>query len=242
MILRSIFILGMAFTTWGLAQESANYRLQVISLDGGGSHNSSANYASEGSFDGFSGLVASAPSQEVLRMGYPGQLFEVVAFSLGAPSNHLSEGTSMPMLAVQSLDDGTVNLANNFAQWSVAGPIAYVSPAGLITAGSVASDTSATVQARLEGRIASYDLMVMNVAETRDLNRISAQWLGGTGMRLSFLGQAAGRYALDRTFSLSPPVLWVPQTTNTTDPNGWLTLTNLANPTVNNFWRIRAVQ
>jgi hypothetical protein len=30
--------------------------------------------------------------------------------------------------------------------------------------------------------------------------------------------------------------------TNTADPNGWLTLTNLANPTVNNFWRIRAVQ
>lgn len=242
MILRSIFIFGMGFANCALAQVSANYSLQVISLDGGGLHNSSANYANDGGFDGFAGLVSGAPSQDVLRIGYPGQLYEVMAFDLAAPSNHLSEGASMHMVAVQSLDDGTLNLVNTLAQWSAVGPIAAVSPGGLVTAGGVASDTVATIQARLEGRVASYSLMVINVSETKDFNRISAHYLGGTGMRLSFLGQGSGRYALDRTFSLVPPIVWVPQVTNTADLNGWLTLTNLANPAVNNFWRIRAVQ
>ena len=60
-------------------------------------------------------------------------------------------------------------------------------------------------------------------------------------MRLSFVGLAGTNYALDRTFSLSPPVNWVPQVTNPAGVNGVLLFTNAPIPTTNNFWRIRSV-
>jgi hypothetical protein len=46
---------------------------------------------------------------------------------------------------------------------------------------------------------------------------------------------------LERTHSLSSPIEWLPQATNSADANGLLVFTNFANPATNNFWRIRSV-
>jgi len=72
-------------------------------------------------------------------------------------------------------------------------------------------------------------------------NQISGQLLGTGDMQLSFVGNAESSYALDRSFSLTPPD-WVPQLTNSTDANGVLLFTNTPDPARNNFWRIRSVQ
>jgi hypothetical protein len=71
-------------------------------------------------------------------------------------------------------------------------------------------------------------------------NQISSQLLSAGNMRLSFVGIAGEKYALDRSFSLSPAD-WVPQATNAADAGGALVFTNTPDPTTNNFWRIRSV-
>jgi sugar lactone lactonase YvrE len=71
-------------------------------------------------------------------------------------------------------------------------------------------------------------------------NQITGQFLGGGKIRLSFVGNAGGKYALDRSSSLAPPN-WIPQVTNPAAANGNLVFTNTANSTTNNFWRIRSV-
>ena len=71
-------------------------------------------------------------------------------------------------------------------------------------------------------------------------NQISGQLLGDGKMRLSFIGNAGGNYALDRSFSLSP-ANWIPQTTNPANASGAMLFTNPPDATTNNFWRIRSV-
>jgi alpha-tubulin suppressor-like RCC1 family protein len=72
-------------------------------------------------------------------------------------------------------------------------------------------------------------------------NQITDQILGGTDMRLSFVGVANANYALDRSSSLSPPN-WIPQATNAAGSSGALAFTNAPDATTNNFWRVRSVQ
>ncbi len=235
----------LTLTTTALAfadgQSSPNYNVQTSSLDGGGLRSTSVSYANDGSLGGFGGVVTASNPQQVVRTGYAGQLYEVTAFTLTAPVTNLNAGASLPLSAVQFLDDGTVTPANGFAQWSFTNPIVSVDASGLVTAGNVTQDTPATVQASLEGWSASLNLTVIFTGIFPGYNQLTSQLLGGGNMRLSFVGLAGTNYALDRSFNLSPPINWVPQMTNPAGVNGLLIFTNLADPTTNNFWRIRSV-
>ena len=71
-------------------------------------------------------------------------------------------------------------------------------------------------------------------------HQISRPVLSGGNVQLSFVGNFGTKYALDRSFTLSPPD-WVPQFTNTAGAGGVLVFTNTPNPATNNFWRIRFV-
>jgi sugar lactone lactonase YvrE len=71
-------------------------------------------------------------------------------------------------------------------------------------------------------------------------NQISGQLLSGGNLQLSFVGIVGANYALDRSFSLSPPN-WIPQATNPAGAGGVLVFTNAPDATTNNFWRIRSV-
>ena len=147
----------------------------------------------------------------------------------------------MPLYAVQFLDDGTVSPASSFAQWSFTGPIVSVNAAGIVTAANVYQNAPAWVGANLEGWSASLNLTVIFTGVLPGYNQITGQLLSGGNMRLSFVGSNGVAYALDRSYNLSPPVNWMPQMTNPADVNGMLVFTNLANPTTNNFWRVRSV-
>jgi len=220
----------------------ANNVVSPVVLDAGGGRSSSADYANDGSLGGFGGVVTVNDSSQTARTGYAGQLYEVSAFTLTAPSNSLSGSASMSLSALQFWDDGTVTPANSFAQWTFTNPIVSVNASGFVTAGIVGQNTPATVQARLDGWAASLSLMVIFTGSVPGYNQIRSQFLSAGTMRLAFVGNAGAAYALDRTFNLSPPVNWVPQLTNPADVNGILMFTNLANPTTNNFWRIRSVR
>jgi alpha-tubulin suppressor-like RCC1 family protein len=71
-------------------------------------------------------------------------------------------------------------------------------------------------------------------------NQISGQLLTGGNMQLFFSGIGRTNYALDRSFTLSPPT-WIPQQTNPAGGGGALVFTNTPVVTTNNFWRIRSV-
>jgi hypothetical protein len=71
-------------------------------------------------------------------------------------------------------------------------------------------------------------------------NQIAEQPLSGGNVQLSFIGNFGTKYALDRSFTLSP-AHWIPQITNSTGAGGVLVFTNTPNAATNNFWRFRSV-
>ena len=237
-----ILILASASPAFAAVQCSANYTVLSDVIDAGGTRSTSTSHSNDGSVGGFGGLVTASAPQEIARVGYIGQLYEVTAFTLTAPATNLNETASMPLSAVQFLDDGTVSPASSVALWTFTGPITGVNASGIVTAGNVNQDTPANVQASLEGWSASLNLMVLNVvAPPLGYNQITVQLLSGNNLRLTFVGLAGTNYALERSYNLSPPANWVPQLTNPAGAGGMLVFTNLANPTTNNFWRIRSV-
>jgi len=237
-----LLFLGLAVNSFAAVQSSANYSVLSCSMDAGGTRAVSSNYSNDGSLGGFSGLVSAIAPQETARIGYIGKLYEVTALTLTAPATNLNEGASMPLSAVQFLDDGTVSPVSTVDQWSFTGPIAGIDAAGIVTAGNVTQNTPATVQARLEGWLASLNIMVSDtIVAPTGYNQIALQYLGSRQLRLSFVGLAGINYALDRCYNLAPPINWTPQLTNRADANGVLIFTNQANSATNNFWRIRSV-
>ena len=72
-------------------------------------------------------------------------------------------------------------------------------------------------------------------------NQLVGTLSSGGDMDFSYIGYPASRYALDRTFNLSPQVNWIGQETNTMTISGVLLFTNSPVPGTNNFWRIRSV-
>jgi hypothetical protein len=72
-------------------------------------------------------------------------------------------------------------------------------------------------------------------------NQLVGSITSGGAMQLSYTGDPATKYALERTFNLQPPIGWVGQQTNTMSVSGVLKFTNAPVPSTNNFWRVRSV-
>jgi len=236
-----VMLMGLVVNSFGAGFQSVNYTVLSDVADAGGVHSVSANYSNDGSMGGLGGVLTANSSQITDRVGYVGQLYEVTAFTLSAVTTNLNEGASMPLSAIQFLDDGTVSPANGFAKWTFAGPMVGVSSSGIVTAGTVDQNTLGVVEASLEGWSASLNLLVIYTGVSPAYNIIKGQLLSGSNVRLSFQGSYGTNYALDRCYNLSPPIIWVPQTTNSAGDGGLLIFTNLANPATNNFWRVRMI-
>lgn len=234
-------LLAIVSNAFAGTQSSAKYLVPSDVIDGGGSHCASANYSIDSSIDTVGGLVVSGAAQVTNRSGYAGQLYEPTSLTLTAPNTNLNEGTSVPVSAVQFLDDGTVSLANSFAKWSFVGPISSINSEGVVTAAEVNQNTPASVTATLDGQSASLNLIVIYTGVPPSYNELTAQLLSGGNVRFSFVGSNGMSYVLERSYNLLPPVNWVPQMTNTAAMDGSLVFTNLANSATNNFWRVRLV-
>ena len=140
---------------------SANYSIAPTTLDAGGARSVSAKYTHDGSLGGFGGTVINVTTRETNRVGYAGQLLEPVSLTVSVPSTNINEATSQQLSAVARLDNGSVTIT---ADWSVLnGPVATISPAGLLTAANVYQDTPATIFAAAEGLGKSLGLMIKNV-------------------------------------------------------------------------------
>lgn len=119
-----------------------------ISSFGSGGTSTTANYVNNSALGEITG-VSTAAQSETLRAGYIAQLSEAVAFNISVPSTNLSEGASLQLTVTEQLDDGTISTA---ADWiAITGPIASITPNGIIAAANVYQDTPATIRGSSDG-------------------------------------------------------------------------------------------
>jgi hypothetical protein len=143
---------------------SANYSVAADSV-ADGSRSGSAGYTNDGSMGDIGGLSSAASPAKSAKTGYVGQLYEISALQVSAPSLTVNEGGTLQLNAAHLLDDATtITLPSNSIAWSVqSGPITNISSGGLATAGIVYQDSAATVQGTFLGNTGSLNLTVLNV-------------------------------------------------------------------------------
>ena len=89
------------------------------------------------------------------------------------------------------------------------------------------------------GATATNIVTVNVIASSVNWNQMTVGLSGGNVV-LTYLGIPWNNYALEQTFTLSPPV-WMPMVTNLAYANGYLMFTNPPQAGTNSFWRIRHV-
>lgn len=142
---------------------SARYSVTTDALTAGGGRSTNAIVSNEGFLGGLVG-VAGTPAATA-KHGLAGQLYEAT-LQLATSATNLNEGGTRQILAFQRVDDGTTNaVAPAQVAWSIAsGPLAAVSPGGLVTASNVFQDAPAVVRGLFEARTAGLGLLVVNTA------------------------------------------------------------------------------
>ena len=91
------------------------------------------------------------------------------------------------------------------------------------------------------GTMASGQITVNIITNGSGYNQIlAAMPMGGNQVVLSYLGIPGNDYALEWTSSLTPPMIWTPQQTNTAAIDGTLNFTN-STALPQNFYRTRSV-
>ncbi len=135
---------------------SAAFASSVIttsSIDGGGLHATSANYAMDGSVGGIDGI--SSASADTNKNGYIGQLTEVVSLVVTAQPNSVGVGSTAALSGTATLDDSTVaSLSGSDVDWSSPNepyPVASISPSGVLSPADVYAVTPAFVPATVDG-------------------------------------------------------------------------------------------
>jgi hypothetical protein len=144
-ITRMPFLFLLPLAAW--AGRSADYSIDPIVIDGGGTAASSTAYTINASI---APGTAGASAHYALRSGYAGQLLDLAGIAIDEPSSPMTIHESGTLQLTVSLiyDDATKSvLSANDLIWSVpSGPLAGIDSSGLATAGLVYQDTSALVQ------------------------------------------------------------------------------------------------
>ena len=128
---------------------SADYAITTEIVDATGQRTASVGglYANNGSTGQIVGI--SSQADESARHGYIGQLYELLGYGLLASDYYPAELGTTQLFPVRSADDGTnVVVPTTGITFSVlSGPLASISPTGLVTAGAVYQNTPAMVGA-----------------------------------------------------------------------------------------------
>lgn len=164
--MKTIFLIFLGLSPILSGQRaSLNYQIHTESVDAGGCHTASMNYAGDAALGGVSGISVDSVSGETVRLGYIGQLLEVTALRISANPETMQEREARQLEAWLVFDDVTsVQLHASEAFWSVAsGPLASVSDEGILTAASVYQNSMAVVRGAAFGLEDTLDITVLNV-------------------------------------------------------------------------------
>lgn len=228
----ALLLLSLALPASAAQRSSANYSITADVLDAGGQPTSSLNYTNFDSAGTIGGLATHSGPVETARIGYIGQLYEATTIVLSASSTSLPSGANTQLSATALLDDATVlPLAATQVVWSVtSGPILGISPNGLATADTVASDTAAIVRGDSLGGFGTLQLLVLAAGGNSRPHIVSFSLQAGSGIFSGTNGPAnATYYVLSSTNVALPLATWSPIATNTFDANGHFSFTNSIN-------------
>jgi len=135
------------------ASAFASTVITTSSIDGGGLHTTSANYAMDGSVGGIGGI--SSASADTAKNGYIGQLTEVVSMVVTAVPNSVGVGSTAFLSGIATLDDSTVdNLSGSDVAWSSSNepyPVASIGGSGVLIPADVYTVAPAFVPAVVDG-------------------------------------------------------------------------------------------
>jgi hypothetical protein len=156
--------LGLAVVVLG-ALCSTVFAVSVVTtstIDGGGLHATSANYAMDGSVGGIGGIPSA--SADMAKNGYIGQLTEVVSMTVTAVPNSVGVGSIAFVSGAATLDDSTVaDLFGSDVAWSSPNepyPVASISGSGVLSPADVYAPTSAVVNGYYLGATNNTSLQV----------------------------------------------------------------------------------
>lgn len=144
---------------------SAAYAIPALTLDAGGGVAASANYAAV-TGNGEPGMLTTSPGLTA-KPGFTGQLYDVTALEITAPSTTILEATSQQLGSTATLDDASLLLPDPAQlRWQVrSGPIVSITNAGLATAGNVYQNTPAQVQGTWLGVSGTLDFTIRNTGD-----------------------------------------------------------------------------
>ena len=146
---------------------SADYHIAADTLDFAGRRTASADYANVGSIAILGGTSAEPLTPVLAHHGYIGQLYDLLGYGLLASDYYPAELGTTQLFPVRTADDGTnvIIPSTGFTFSVVSGPLASVSPAGLVTAGAVYQNTAAVVGAT-SAAFAGQLTLQLNVQDT----------------------------------------------------------------------------
>ena len=128
-------------------RRSSDYSSSAEVLSSGGSVATSANYSSENSLGEIIGF-ATAPNAVMAKSGFVSETSHADSLSITASPTNVQQGGSTRLNGWVTLDDGTrTNLTPEDIQWSIQnGAILSISNEGIATAGSVFTNSPASVR------------------------------------------------------------------------------------------------
>ncbi len=139
--LRQMPIIGLTLLALALCC-SAAFASSVVTestIDGGGVHVTSANYAIDNSIGGIGGIASA--SADTAKYGYIGQLTEVVSVTVTGQPEAVGVGGTSQLSGTATLDDGTVAvLSGSDVVWSTPNepyPILSINGSGVLSPANV---------------------------------------------------------------------------------------------------------
>ncbi|MEO8613996.1 MAG: hypothetical protein ABI600_02560 [Luteolibacter sp.] len=149
------------------SRTSADYLIAAETLDFGGQHATSADYASDASIAVIVDTSAEPITPAIARSGYIGQLYELIGYGLLASTYYPPELGTTQLFTVRTADDGTnvVIPTTGFTFSVLSGPLTSVSATGLVTAGAIYQNTAAIVGAT-SAAFAGQLMLPLNVQDT----------------------------------------------------------------------------
>ena len=156
---RSLHTLYVTLLALALRAPTCLFASSAVSestIDGGGLHTTSANYAIDNSIGGIDGI--SSASADTAKNGYIGQLTEVVSVTVTSTPDSIGSGSTSQLGGAATLDDSSVSVLSGIdVLWSAVGepyPINSISGAGVLTP----ADVYVVAPAALEPVVAGYYL------------------------------------------------------------------------------------
>ena len=146
------------------APPTGHYDPQASVLDSGGTAARSGRYSQTASLGGIGGPGAEAAGRLLARSGYPGQWVEATRLELSAEPGTIPEAGQSRLSGVATLDDGTRSLLSggDLRWFALAGPVASIDAAGVLTSANVFKSSTARVEGRFPGATGQIELGVLN--------------------------------------------------------------------------------